>query len=937
MSNFTEDYSRTIERMALPVLIVSAEGLILRASSAAAELLHLTVKQLEGRQFPGLDARLNLFQWKKYQKKISGKGNVHYETDLTTGKRLLLPASVSLSVWKEQNILVTLRSKVAPEFPHKILALAAKSLSIGFFTYDRITGAWCLSESARTLLGFDLPKDGTEIEKSLEVLKARVAPAQWTSLTDKVRAALENPQSLRELVMVESEKGTLTLEVNLEAFGNALHTTHLVGTLSREAGGVTSSPDVFREINHFSIEYARDMIFWTKPDASISYMNRSAKKELGYSDNEGELPTVKDVAPFFTKEVREDFWRRLREEKSFEEQYDLTRRDGSTFPIAATINYLRYGEEEFACSFCRDVSWRVAGEKRRHLTELTLDNAPQSVLWVRPDGRIDYVNHTFLTKTGYTSEEVLARNILEFIPGSSMELKENFWKRLREEKSFDSELEFLRADGSTITFLARPNYHVYEGEEYDCLYLVDWTRKKKRDQFIELAQTALDEADDCIIWIKDDFTVHYLNDTALDLVGGNLTDWRGKSVNTLLPGLADEELKSDRTIEFSLAGKDGKSHQLELGLSRLKHDGKTFFGLIGRDVTERHLREQKLSQAYQKIEELSAKLREENVILREEVNYNFDINNIITVSPRYKRVLQQLSQVADSESTVLILGETGTGKELLARAVHRLSDREEEPLIKVNCAALPENLIESELFGHEKGAFTGATARKKGRFELADGGTIFLDEIGEMPLLLQTKLLRVLQEGEFERLGGTETISVNVRLVTATNRDLKKMVMENRFRADLYYRLNVFPINNLPLRERPEDIPVLVEHFLRKFARRMGKEFTSINKDHLDHLRTYNFPGNVRELENMVERAVVLSTEPTLDLPLDRADKAPVLTDGEWKTFDEMQRQYIIEALRKTQGRITGPQGAGRLLGLNDRTLMSKMRKFGIEKREFIV
>jgi transcriptional regulator with GAF, ATPase, and Fis domain len=209
-------------------------------------------------------------------------------------------------------------------------------------------------------------------------------------------------------------------------------------------------------------------------------------------------------------------------------------------------------------------------------------------------------------------------------------------------------------------------------------------------------------------------------------------------------------------------------------------------------------------------------------------------------------------------------------------------------------------------------------------------------KIGEMPLLLQAKLLRVLQEGEFERLGGTETISVNARLIAATNRNLKQMVAENRFRSDLYYRLNVFPIKNLPLRDRPEDVPVLVEHFLRKFSRRMGKNFSSINKDDLQRLQRYSFPGNVRELENMVERAVVLSPEPTLQIPLERSDQTPV-AGGDWKTFDEMQRDYILRALKKTQGRVTGPKGAGRLLGLNDRTLMSKMRRFGIEKREYIV
>jgi PAS domain S-box-containing protein len=933
MDNLMETVGEVLEQMGLPTLIVDANGLIVKATSALVQMLHLSTGELTGRQFPGLDARLNLFQWKDYGQKIKTQGHFSYETDLVTGKDLLLPVTVSLNPLGDQFILASLRSKITPELPEKILSLLGDTLSMGTFSYDLITREWTLSEGGRKLLGFDLPDDNVDLHQLLPLLESRVAPEDWAELSAEVEAAVRSPQSVRRTLLVETEGRTQTLELSLEVYGNALHATHLVGILF-SPGQKQTEVDDFKEINRFSIEYARDMIFWTRPDASISYMNRSARSELGYEDDD--LPTVRDIAPFFTEGVRDDFWQRLREEKSFEEQYDLTRRDGSSFPMAATINYLRYGEEEFACSFCRNITAQVKREKRRQLTEFTLDHAPQSIVWVRPGGRIDFVNDTFLAKTGFRAEDVLSRDIIELVPGADQQFKEAIWDRLREEKSFNFEVEFLRADGSRIPFLATTNYIIYQGEEYDCLYLMDWTRKKKRDQFIELAQTALDEAEDCIIWLTEDYTVHYLNDTALSLVGGELKQWQGEPIGVLFPGLTQEKLQQKKTVEFTLAGVDGISHHLELGLSRLQHDGKLFYGLIGRDVTERFRREEKLSQAYQKIEELSAKLREENVILREEVNYNFDINNIVTVSPRYKRVLQQLGQVADAESTVLILGETGTGKELLARAIHRLSDREEEPLIKVNCAALPENLIESELFGHEKGAFTGATARKKGRFELADGGTIFLDEIGEMPLLLQAKLLRVLQEGEFERLGGTETISVNARLIAATNRNLKQMVAENRFRSDLYYRLNVFPIKNLPLRDRPEDVPVLVEHFLRKFSRRMGKNFSSINKDDLQRLQRYSFPGNVRELENMVERAVVLSPEPTLQIPLERSDQTPV-AGGDWKTFDEMQRDYILRALKKTQGRVTGPKGAGRLLGLNDRTLMSKMRRFGIEKREYIV
>ena len=317
-------------------------------------------------------------------------------------------------------------------------------------------------------------------------------------------------------------------------------------------------------------------------------------------------------------------------------------------------------------------------------------------------------------------------------------------------------------------------------------------------------------------------------------------------------------------------------------------------------------------------------------------NYGERIRFIITVSPKYQKVLQQIGKVADVNTTVLITGETGTGKELLARAVHQLSERADAPLIKVNCAALPENLIESELFGHEKGAFTGAVGRKRGRFEMADGGTLFLDEVGELPLDLQSKLLRVLQEGEFERLGGTETIKVDVRLVAATNRILQKMVRKGSFRADLFYRLNVFPIENIALRNRPKDIPVLVEHFARKFAKRQNKTITKINSADLDKLKKYPFPGNIRELENLVERAVVLCNSETLSIPLNMKKERVDKGQQGFLPFEEMQRRHIIKALHMTEGRVTGPNGAGVLLGLNDRTLVSKMRKLDIKKIDYL-
>jgi formate hydrogenlyase transcriptional activator len=336
--------------------------------------------------------------------------------------------------------------------------------------------------------------------------------------------------------------------------------------------------------------------------------------------------------------------------------------------------------------------------------------------------------------------------------------------------------------------------------------------------------------------------------------------------------------------------------------------------------------------AYQEIHTLKDRLTEEKLYLEEEIRVEHGFDDIIGESRALKQVLGQVEIVAPTDATVLILGETGTGKELIARAIHRLSGRHARTFVKLNCAAIPTGLLESELFGHERGAFTGAIAQKVGRFELAHGGTIFLDEVGEIPLELQSKLLRVLQEQEFERLGSTRTIRVDIRLVAATNRDLAKLAEEGRFRNDLYYRLNVFPLTLPPLRERREDIPMLVRYFAQHYAARMKKSIESIPAPTLEALSRYHWPGNIRELENLVERAVILTQGTQLHVPLqelrlvepERAAASPTLQDAE--------RQQILRVLRETKWTIGGPHGAAARLGLKRTTLTSKLKKLGLSR-----
>ena len=337
--------------------------------------------------------------------------------------------------------------------------------------------------------------------------------------------------------------------------------------------------------------------------------------------------------------------------------------------------------------------------------------------------------------------------------------------------------------------------------------------------------------------------------------------------------------------------------------------------------------------AYQEISSLRDKLAKEKLYLEEEIQTAYNFEEIVGDSRALKLVLKEVQTVAATDSTVLILGETGSGKELVARALHNLSNRRERTFVKLNCAAIPTGLLESELFGHEKGAFTGAIATKIGRFELADRGTLFLDEVGEIPLELQVKLLRVLQEQEFERLGSTRTIRVNVRILAATNRDLDHMVEEQRFRSDLYYRLKVFPITVPPLRERPEDIPLLVRHFAQKFAQRMKKRIETIPSEAMKALQAYDWRGNVRELENFIERAVILTQGTDLFVSLAELKRTPShTTNSGTTTLEQAEREHILKALRESDWIIGGPSGAAAKLGMKRTTLQSKMQKLGISR-----
>jgi formate hydrogenlyase transcriptional activator len=340
--------------------------------------------------------------------------------------------------------------------------------------------------------------------------------------------------------------------------------------------------------------------------------------------------------------------------------------------------------------------------------------------------------------------------------------------------------------------------------------------------------------------------------------------------------------------------------------------------------------------AYREIADLNKRLAQEKLYLEDEIRNEGQFEQIVGRSGALRRLLKQVETVAATDSTVLIEGETGSGKELVARAIHDLSARQGKTFVKLNCAAIPTGLLESELFGHKRGAFTGAIADRIGRFELANGGTVFLDEIGEIPLEIQPKLLRVLQEREFERIGSSYTLKTDARLIAATNRELAQMVEAQKFRADLFYRVNVFPIRVPPLRERREDIPLLVRHFVQQLGRRMGRKVESIPSETMDALTRYDWPGNVRELQNLIERALIISTGSVLKVPLEEiksrgaASHPPLTSKG--RTLEAADRAHILEALQASGWILGGPDGAAERLGLKRSTLQFRMKKLGITK-----
>jgi formate hydrogenlyase transcriptional activator len=587
------------------------------------------------------------------------------------------------------------------------------------------------------------------------------------------------------------------------------------------------------------------------------------------------------------------------------------------------------------------------------------------------EGRWLKVPPTLCELLGYSEEELLGGYSKDVTHPDDFEAVWRQCQRLirGEIKSFDLEKRYIHRDGHIVWAYLNCSMVTDSKENpvYFLGYIRDITDRKQAEQALRESEQALRDSEERLrlalksgrmgVWDWDRRTNLGKWSKEYFLVMGLLPFSVEPSYQAWANCVHPEDLPhAQAAVEAAIAGK--KEYRFEYrviwpdGTIRwVVTRGEPIFDADGQcvrvmgvlaDVTERRLAEEE-------IHRLKERLEAENVYLRTEVSGVHRYGELIGRSEGILKVLQQVNQVAGTDMTVLVLGETGTGKELVARAVHGQSGRRERPLVKVNCSALPGELIESELFGHEKGAFTGATGRQVGRFELADGGTAFLDEVGDLPLKLQAKLLRVLQEGEFERLGSGKTIKVDVRVIAATNRDLLQAVQRGRFRMDLYYRLNVYPIRLPPLRERGEDIGLLAGVFLREASRRLGRLFEPISEEVLAALQLYEWPGNIRELQNVIERAAVVSVGRWLQLPegwgvnlgavsttTETAEvrRRPIESPPREVTLEELERRHIMQVLQQTRWRVEGPKGAAAILGLNPSTLRSRMHRLGIRKAD---
>ena len=607
-----------------------------------------------------------------------------------------------------------------------------------------------------------------------------------------------------------------------------------------------------------------------------------------------------------------------------------------------------------------DRVFTIAGAE--HPYRVMVETMNEGAVTLASDGTILYCNQRFADIVKGSLEKVIGSSIYQYLSSTNLQLFEALVARgLKGNSKVELALE-TGGESSAPVFLSVSPLQPTDMPGAVCMVVTDLTEQKRNEEILaeeKLTTQILNQAAEIFVLCDPQGRIIRASQSTNRLFGRSpLFQAFDEAFHLLYPdgtpfvllsAMSDKFLYA---VEINFKHGDNKLFSFLLSANPLSnHKGAIGIVVVMVDITERRKMEDALQKAHDKLEQqveertlelrtalseiktLKDRLEAENIYFRHEIKMRHHFAQILGQSDSLKYVLYRAEQVAPTNTTVLILGETGTGKELVAFAIHDMSPRKERPLITVNCAALPGNLIESELFGREKGAFTGADTRQVGRFEVANGSTLCLDEIGELPLELQAKLLRVIQHNEFERLGSSHTIKVDVRIVATTNRNLEEEVRNGRFRQDLYYRLNVFPITVPPLRQRTEDIPLMVHAFVERYSRKLGKQITSIQKETMKALQDYPWPGNVRELESIIERAVILCPGPVLQLADKLAIQAPQLSST-IRTLEETERNQILKILSETRWRIEGKDGAAAILGIHPSTLRARMHKLGIVRPE---
>ncbi|MEL7001844.1 MAG: sigma 54-interacting transcriptional regulator [Bacteroidota bacterium] len=681
-------------------------------------------------------------------------------------------------------------------------------------------------------------------------------------------------------------------------------------------------------------------IMWFNQEGEIIYLNKMLRKQLGYTKNEVEGLSIHDINPRTTKEEWAKHWEEVTKNKTVNFKTIHKRKDGFLYDVEVFAQFFSNNRKNFICAIVNEIThssfYRRVLNKAEELVCVggwKLNLQDNSII------ATDQLMEIFGIDE---SEDIRPINLIRFFkePDQFQELVSN---ALVKAIPFDEVLEVIDARG-THKWLRCAGQPIMVEDKINKLIGVyqDVTQLQENILSLHLYKEIINQSDDIVfIWNEKGKLIDFSN-SAIEQLGFSAEEFKQVWIYDLDEDIDEkwwadhfQDIKNRKhfRMEWKATRKDGSQFPVDISVNLIDYQGESLNCAILRDISERKHQEDNLKNAFIEIESLKNQLEKENEYLQEEIRHQSKFENIICKSEAYAKVLKQVEQVAPTETTVLITGESGTGKELLANALHQYSNRKDHVLVKVNCATLPKELFESELFGHKKGSFTGAFADKEGKFSVANEGTLFLDEIGEVPIEMQAKLLRVLQEGEFDILGGN-TVKVDVRIVAATNRNLDKMVEEGTFREDLYYRLNVFPIHNIPLRERKDDIPFLAQFFLEKYSAKAGKPFKRISKKTIDLFMRYSFPGNIRELENLIERAVIVEEGNTLFpgswMP---ASKMAKVVDDSFKSFEDMQKDYIQRVLVSTNGKVSGPGGAAEILDMKDKTLFAKMKKLGIEKK----